>query len=287
MPTPPDQPIPPVKKLGPTPRPKIARPTSLRDALKTSLERVNAAAKSALIGQICAAGGRADAADGAIIAKELQKLPLGVLQAFKAAGCKVVVCRGSITDYRPELKGVVPRGWEESGRTWDSVPGEYNAAKKEVVIAVIGHGFPAGPHCPGPGEGHGSANLLVHEMFHGIDQATDPPHGQSEDFNRARALDLGELDKYERQGSENEVSKVHEPGQSRLSDAETAGQQETYAESAARFFAGESSDEAYPHLHEYWQSNSLAPRDESSTSGGAANVQPQTVTPQGGSRGGE
>src|SRR5262249_23172847 len=52
---------------------------------------------------------------------------------------KVIACRGSVTDYRTDLKGVQPRGWPP-GSTWDKVPGSNTPDKNEVVIAVIGHG---------------------------------------------------------------------------------------------------------------------------------------------------
>jgi hypothetical protein len=286
MPTPPNQRIPPVRKVEPTPRPKIVPPTSLGDALKSTAPQIHEALKSLLIQQLCAAKGSADAADVAIIAKELQKLPLATLRAFKAAGGRIVVCRGSVTDYRPDLKGVVPRGWQ-SGRTWDSVPGLRDPAKNEVIIAVIGHGTEAGPHYPLTGEGHESANLLVHEMFHQIDAGTDPPRGQGADFNRARGLDVTELSEYELQESEREVCVPPASDHSRLSDGETAGQQETYAESAARFFAGDSSSDSYPHLHEYWESNTLAPRDESHASGVPLDTQSQPTPSHLGTEGGK
>ena len=244
MPTPPDQPIPPVRKVGPTPRPKITKPTSLSDALKVGLERINEAVKSALIGQLCAAGGTANAADVTIVSKELQKLPLGVLQAFKNAGCKVVVCRKSVVDYKHDLRDVHPRGWAP-GKTWNTVPGVYSPEKKEVIVAVIGYGTAAGPHYPRTGEGHGSASLLVHEMYHALDAAAQPAHSAAADFTAARTADQAKLSAYERQAGE-------------------AGQQETYAESAARFFSGDRHDATqHPHLHQYWESNALAPRDGS------------------------
>ena len=241
MPTPPDQPIPPVRKMQSTPHPKIARPVSLAEALKASLDRINSTVKATLIGQICSAKGSANAADVAIVSKELQKLPLSVLLAYQKAGCKVVVCRKSVTDYRTDLKGVHPRGWSK-GKTWDKVPGLYSPEKKEVIVAVVGHGTATGPHYPRTGEGHGSASLLVHEMYHALDASTQPAHSAAADFTAARTADQAKLSAYERQAGE-------------------AGQQETYAESAARFFAGGHSDATqHPHLHKYWESDVLSPK---------------------------
>ena len=112
------------------------------------------------------------------------------------------------------------------------VPGIFNPSSNEVVIAVIGHGTDAGPHIPLSGEGEGSADLVVHETAHGLDMGGGSPFlSASQTFNAARNLRLNLVTQYEMQ-----------PGE--------AGQQETFAESAARFFT--SQDDAMPQLHLYW-----------------------------------
>ena len=115
-------------------------------------------------------------------------------------------------------------------RVIDKVPGSNTPDKNEVVIAVIGHGTPAGPHVPKTGEGHGCANLVAHEASHSIDQGSPSP-SQSDDFTKAREADMNKLSNYEKQAGE-------------------AGAQETYAESAARHAEGK--DQDTPHLKKYW-----------------------------------
>jgi len=55
------------------------------------------------------------------------------------------------------LQGVVPRGWEDTGSTWDDVPG----AGGKPSIARIGYSE--------SGMDHGSLNLELHEIAHPID----------------------------------------------------------------------------------------------------------------------
>ncbi|WP_110112263.1 toxin [Bacillus sp. CGMCC 1.16541] len=57
------------------------------------------------------------------------------------------------------LKGVKPRGYSESGPTWDDIPG---AGGSTTVYVKIGHSD--------KGNGHGSVNLELHELGHTIDQ---------------------------------------------------------------------------------------------------------------------
>ncbi len=174
-------------------------------------------------------GGSGTADDAKLVAKELAKLPKSVLEQMKKNGTKVVACRGSVTDYRTDLKGTQPRGWPP-GSTWDNVPGANMRDKNEVVIAVIGHGTPAGPHVPKTGEGQGSANMVAHEATHSIDRG-DPSPSSSADFTKARDADMGKLSDYEKQAGE-------------------GGPRETYAESAARHAEGKDGDT--PNLKKYW-----------------------------------
>jgi uncharacterized Zn-binding protein involved in type VI secretion len=192
----------------------------------------------ALALQLLVAGGSADNHDLALVAQQLILMPPGMLQAMINQGQHVVVCRGSITEYRADLRGVHPRGWPP-GATWDTVPGVFLPDRNQVVIAVIGHGTAAGAHVPQTGEGHGSANLVVHESTHAVDhQQTGGDRSSSDpNFTAARNADSAGLSAYENQ-----------PG--------TAGQEESYAESAARYYSGDPNDAAnHPNLNQYWSTN--------------------------------
>jgi uncharacterized Zn-binding protein involved in type VI secretion len=179
-------------------------------------------------------GGSADGADAALVVQELMKFPPGILKTMKKNGTRVVACRNSITDYRTDLKGVHPRGWPP-GATWDSVPGVYLPDHNQVVIAVVGHGTAAGAHVPKTGEGHGSRNVVLHESAHSIDRNSNPQRSASPEYNRAMTADAATLSPYESQ-----------PG--------VAGQEESYAESAARYYDGDATDATkHPNLNNYWK----------------------------------
>jgi uncharacterized Zn-binding protein involved in type VI secretion len=176
------------------------------------------------------AGGSGTEEDRQLVAAELAKLPISTLLTMQANGTRVVACRNSVTDYRPDLKGVHPRSWP-AGATWDTVPGANSPDRNEVAIAVIGHGTPAGAHVPATGEGHGCANLVVHESMHSVDVGRANNPSASPEFNAARNADISKLSRYETQ-------------------ADPGGQQETYAESAARHAEG--TDGNTPALQKYW-----------------------------------
>lgn len=191
--------------------------------------------------RIVQAGGTGTQADVDLVVAEVAKMPLAALQQLESAGTKIVACRDSVTDYATSLKGVQPRGWPP-GATWDQVPGAYMPSSNEVVIATRGHGTPAGARVPATGEGHGSVNLVIHEVAHAID-ATAPAsrNSASTTFNDARTKDIAALSSYETQ-----------PG--------TAGQSESYAESAARYYGGSGGTSKTPALDEYWRNNPLGGR---------------------------
>ncbi len=188
--------------------------------------------------KVTATAGHGTEADTKLVVDQLAKMPKGLLDALEKNGTKVKVCRGSVTDYLTDLKGVKPRGWPE-GMTWDSVPGLQRPQSKEVVIATVGQDT-GNPHVPKTGEGHGSVNLVIHESAHGVDYAASPHVSTTKPFTDARNPDKGALAPYETQ-------------------PDPAGPEETFAESCARFYADDPfSAESTPHLHKYWRDNPIA-----------------------------
>jgi hypothetical protein len=178
-------------------------------------------------------GGSADPSDKALVVEQLSLFPVEILTRLKNDGTTIVVCRVSVTDYLTQLRGVQPRGWPR-GSTWDSVPGVFYPETNEVVLAVVGHNTPVGPHMAATGEGQGSANVMLHESAHGVDMGDGTPFlSATPAFINARNADLNQLSSYERQPS-------------------PAGEEETFAESAARFYTGQ--DASMPNLHGYWAS---------------------------------
>lgn len=102
----------------------------------------------------------------------LSAIPSSYLQGLKDNGVKIKLVNGKITD-EPEFaqyKGVTPRGWENTGLTWDDVPG----VSSNVVIARIGYS--------GRGKGHNGQNLELHETFHAIDRIVLNNVSSSADF---------------------------------------------------------------------------------------------------------
>ncbi len=192
-------------------------------------------------------GGTGTDADKELVARDLAKLPKSTLEQMKADGTKVVACRGSVTDYDSSLRGVQPRGWDP-GDTWDIVPGMYDPNTNEVVIATRGHGTPAGAHVPATGEGHGSADMTVHEALHAVDHNRGgTARSTGTDFNNARNADLASLGTYETQ-------------------AGSAGQEETWAESGARYYGGGGGT---TNLDNYWRNHPPgAPPAAAGTAGG-------------------
>jgi len=82
-------------------------------------------------------------------------------------------------------------------------------------------------------------NLVIHEGFHSLDDSLGEASVNDQSFNAARNADDPGLDPYESQ-----------PG--------AAGQEETYAESASRYYGGDPNDaQDHPNLHGYWDSDPL------------------------------
>jgi Pro-Pro endopeptidase len=91
----------------------------------------------------------------------LDHLPTGLLQEVKAEGIMVRLFQDKLTSFptTQHLKGVTPRGYTNTERTWDEVPG---IGGSQLVLVKIGHSE--------KGAGHGSINLELHELAHSIDR---------------------------------------------------------------------------------------------------------------------
>jgi hypothetical protein len=202
--------------------------------------------------------GTADESDARLVAAELRRLPRYLFDLLRAKGTRVKVCRGSVVERDPDLADDKPRGWDE-GKTWKTVPGLSSGgcassalvcrfSKNEVVIATIGHGTAKGPRVPVSGEGHGSWNLVCHEVGHAVDGDSGKASREAR-FLAARNADYWALDPYEQQKG-------------------WAGPEETFAESLARFCADPAAMKAtWPRLHAYWSSDPLAPKPTTGLAG--------------------
>jgi Pro-Pro endopeptidase len=97
-----------------------------------------------------------------------------ILARLVQNGVKIRLITGKLTDEQEYkgLKGVTPRGWEGTGKTWDDIPG----VGGNPVILRIGYSD--------SGHGHGSLNLELHETSHAIDIHVFNNISQSDKFTQ-------------------------------------------------------------------------------------------------------
>ncbi|MEJ7732283.1 MAG: hypothetical protein WKG00_24135 [Polyangiaceae bacterium] len=180
----------------------------------------------ALAQRLVSPAGSGTDSDAALVEAELARLPLEVLQYMERNGITVKVGRGSVVEVYPELSGVQVLGWPE-GETWDRVPG---VGWNPVAIAI------RDGRIPPQGDGHNSTNLVLHETFHAIDERHK--FSQTEAFLAAYSADFAKLEPYYQE------------------EREGMGAGEAFAESAARYYAGDPTlREELPHLFAYWEAN--------------------------------
>lgn len=94
------------------------------------------------------------------VVTELERLPGPIHDIIRQVGATAdVVVDTGITAHETYsyLRGVKPRGWESTGRTWDTVPG--SGGQQTTLVGNSLH------------KGHGSANLVLHEHAHTWDTA--------------------------------------------------------------------------------------------------------------------
>lgn len=180
-------------------------------------------------------GGTATDDDAILVVGKLEKLPSSVRNAIILRGIKIVVARGSVADYRTDLKTKRPRGWPIDA-TWEDVQGAFIQDTNEVVIAIVGHDTAEGAHLPKFGEGNGSQDGLIHEIAHALGKTTGARGSAA--FIAARDADFANLTPYEKQSG-------------------PAGLSETYAESAARFYGGRYGTISTPRLDDYFRAHPL------------------------------
>jgi Pro-Pro endopeptidase len=102
-----------------------------------------------------------DEDEARLIIYRLDHLPASLLKQVKAEGIMVRLFQDNLTNFptTQHLKGVTPRGYTNTERTWDEVPG---IGGSQLVLVKIGHSE--------KGAGHGSVNLELHELAHSIDR---------------------------------------------------------------------------------------------------------------------
>ena len=158
-----------------------------------------------------------------MIFPELKKLPDGVTDALRNGGIQIVAVKDSIVEVFPDLKGVTPRGWGGTGKTWDDVPGVFKSDRMTVAVATSGK-FPTG-----------SNDMILHEIGHGYDFAMGTL-SSSPSFISAYNADKTHFTGYYTQ-----------PG--------NAGHEELFAESFANYYNRNTKYfENKPNVLAYWKS---------------------------------
>jgi hypothetical protein len=106
-----------------------------------------------------------------------------ILEELLAKGIRVKLITTNVTDV-PEyvyLRGIVPRGWEGTGKTWDDVPG----ISGNPVAIRIGYS--------NSGNGHASVNLELHETAHTIDSYVLNGISNSDSFKAIWEQEVGSI----------------------------------------------------------------------------------------------
>ncbi len=93
--------------------------------------------------------------------QRIDQLPQELLQKISAQRIVVVLFNGKLTDFPStnHLSGLIPRGYRNTGTTWDDVPGSGGNRIVHVKIGASDYG-----------KGHSSVNLELHELAHSIDK---------------------------------------------------------------------------------------------------------------------
>ena len=141
-----------------------------------------------------------------VAARELKKLPPEILKLIAPLGIIPVIVTDNPTQFFPNLKGEVPRGYEGDDVKWEDTRGlcEY----PYFVIAIPSNGTESGPYVPAYGNDDEatSSNTLFHELAHclqqGIDKETLRQLLESKDFKRAFKADFDQLTKYDQRPEE-------------------------------------------------------------------------------------
>lgn len=87
---------------------------------------------------------------------ELSTMPLEFLDVMRG-GVSIHLTAGGVTEFPKfdHLKGVVPRGWEATGITWDKIPGT---------------AWEGGLYLGDSALGNNAISLAIHEATHAVDQ---------------------------------------------------------------------------------------------------------------------
>lgn len=156
-----------------------------------------------------------------VILSQLQLMPPEVLRELISSGIRWAALEDDVVEYDDSLAGKIPRGWEETGKTWDSVPGTVHYKTKMVLVATSGR------------FGDGSLSLTLHETAHALDWLRGMQSKQKE-FRNAYNSDVT--------SGNVKMDYFLQPN--------NAGSSEAYAESFVRTYVG--AEVKWSSMREYW-----------------------------------
>ena len=123
------------------------------------------------------------------VAVALTSIPPRALKAMADSGIRIRAGT-KVTDLKPELKGVHPRGWP-AGMTWDTADGFFDRAAKEVNVAEFYRPVGQKEFVPSTRV----RGVASHETGHAFDKALDTPSATSRSFADAYAADVKSIPK--------------------------------------------------------------------------------------------
>lgn len=158
------------------------RDAIMSSRVKHSLEKQGIApAHAKAVGKNLRAAGTSSAEDAKLVAANLAKLPVKVIDNLNKAKIQTECCRGGVTEAMPELAGVLPRGWHET-TSWDQVEGVYSPSNKKLVVGTKTDKATGGREI--------KLELVGHEAGHAFDDSDGKPKRKDKDFLAARQADI-------------------------------------------------------------------------------------------------
>ena len=149
------------------------------------------------------------------LATAFASIPERALKTMADSGIKIRAGT-KVTDLKPELRGVHPRGWP-AGMTWDTADGFFDRAAKEVNVAELYRPVGKKEFVPSTRV----RGVASHETGHAFDQALGQPSETSSAFIYAYTVDRKSVPKEARRALRYFLQKGK------------AGRNETFAEAFA------------------------------------------------------
>lgn len=106
------------------------------------------------------------------VINEVKKMPAFLLRLNSQMGIHIDLVSGGVANHTQarHLRGVLPRGYQEGGRTWGRVPGAGGDTSGNPTIIAADSLY----------KNHGCINLVIHEHTHSFDSAMAKRHRLSQ-----------------------------------------------------------------------------------------------------------